>query len=75
MRWPLVWRSTIEREAALSAAENSKLRRRLHILRDNMKQAAWRCGFNLRLPDNQAIERILTIALVRDLEEEQGTNA
>lgn len=68
MRWPFAMRRTVEAEQAA----NEDLRRRVFLLRDNMKQVVWRVRMNLSQPDNAAAERILTLALVRDLESQDG---
>jgi hypothetical protein len=65
-------RSTHERSMAAAAANERALRSRLFVLRDNAKQAVWRVRMNLSRPDNAAAERILTMALVRDLEKDPG---
>lgn len=67
LRLPLITRRAHEREVR-------DLRHRLFVLRDNMRQAAWRCSFNRSTPDTRAAERLLVMAMDRDNEKEHGTN-
>ncbi len=66
-RWPLVWKSSLEREREKSAG----LERRLFFLRDNIKSGIWRIKMNLSLSENANAERVLTMALVEDLERDK----
>ncbi len=66
-RWPLVWKSSLEREREKSTG----LERRLFFLRDNIKSGIWRIKMNLSLSENANAERVLTMALVEDLERDK----
>jgi hypothetical protein len=67
VKWPFVRRSALE----LAERRNAVLERRLFVLRDNMKEAKRRVGFNIRASvDNAAAYRVLDMALIRDLEQQ-----
>lgn len=70
-RWSWPWVRRAELEA--TQQRNAALERRLFVLRDNIKQGIWRVKMNLSLSENANAERILTMALVRDLEHDQST--
>lgn len=73
---PFIRRLRHDREVAGLTSDAKELRYRIFVLRDNMKEAKHRVGFNItRCPDNAAAYRVLDIALINDLEKELGTNA
>lgn len=66
MKWPLALRSSLEKEQR----ESRRLRSRLFVLRDVMKQAKGRARMNFHLADNHAAYCLLDQALIRDLDAE-----